>query len=176
MSTEDTPLSEMSIMEQRAAEYAALADARQKDTVVETVVVLGVGKQKIGISSVKLDIVEKSPPIAYLPGLPRVVTGVLQLRGGLLAAVDIAGWFGIKGGGGSFIAVVVDSTGRKLGLLVDEVIGFREIHREELVEGFFGKKAQGGYPVWGTTRDMITIIDVEKLFDCPETRFDVATL
>ena len=166
MSTTETASNVEEILRQRAEKYASTTDSEFDRAIFDTVVVLGVGRQKIGVSSRKLEVIDKPPAIADLPEMPRVIRGVLQIRGELMAAVDIARWFDIETDRCEpLLAVVVDASDRKLGLLVDEVLGFREIAEDELVEGFFGNKEEGGRPISGTTRDLVAIIDVEKLFE-----------
>ncbi len=161
----ESPSDTKALLRMRAEKYAAEAASERARAVVDTVVVLGIGGQKIGISSVRLGVIGKAPPVAPLPEMPSLIRGVVQIRGEVMAAVDIARWLQIGSGRSApLIAVVEDVSRRKLGLLVDEVIGFREIAKDELVENFFGNKVEREHPVSGTTRDLIAIIDVSKLF------------
>ena len=177
MSTTETESNVEEILRQRAEKYASAMDSRFQRTIVDTVVVLGVGRQKLGVSSRKLEVIDKTPTIAYLPEMPPVIRGVMQIRGELMAAVDVARWFEIETrSGATLLAVVSDGRGRKLGLLVDEVLGFREIAEDELVEGFFGNRDEAGRPISGTTRDLVAIIDVERLFDSAEIAYEHAGL
>ena len=169
MNTTDTPDTALDILSVRAAKYAALPDARLNRTIIDSVVVLRVGDQSFGIPSTALERIGRTPPIAHLPGLPRVVRGTLQNRGELLSAVDIAKWYRIDNAvGGDFFSVVVHSSGRKLALLIDSVIGFRDIAQEDLAESFWDKSDHEGIPLTATTRDLIAIIDVEQMFESPE--------
>jgi chemotaxis signal transduction protein len=162
------------VLRQRADKYAQIDEREKAKEVVDTVVVLGVGGQKIGVSVGNLDVIGKTPPVAHLPGLPSMVQGVLQHRGELLAAVDVARWMGISGEPTHpFTAIIEGFDGRKLCLLVDRVLGFREIEKGEVVESFFGSDKSEGRPVAGTTRDLVAIVDVEKLFDSPELKIEV---
>lgn len=159
------------ILRQRADKYALLDEREAVKEIVDTVVVVGVGGQKIGISVKHLEVIGKTPPIAHLPGLPPMVRGVLQHRGELLAAVDIGRWLGIAGKPShAFFAIIEGAGKRKICLLVDQVLGFREVEEGELVESFFGNEQSEGRPVSGTTRDLVAILDVDRLFQANEIR------
>jgi len=159
------------ILRQRADKYARLDEREAAREIVDTVVVMGVGGQKIGVSVKHLEVIGKAPPIAHLPGLPPMVRGVLQHRGELLAAVDIGRWLGTPGKPShAFLAIIEGADKRKICLLVDQVLGFREVAEGEIVESFFGNEKSEGRPVSGTTRDLVAIVDVERLLQSQEIR------
>ncbi len=163
-----TPLQTEDILSLRAEKYAAPPTETSNRKIIDKVVVVCVEKQRFGISIDKLEMIAKTPPIAHLCGLPPLIRGTLQHRGELLAAVDIARWYDIGSqASGEFFAVVVDSTGRKLGLLIDEVLGFQDIAKEDLVDSYFSDKTDGGHPISATTRDLIAIIDIQQMFEHP---------
>ena len=173
MNTWETRLSDDAILDERAAKYAAGAQTTVEKRVIDTVAILGVGRQRFGISSPKLEVIEKTPPIAHIPEPPPMVRGVVQIRGELIAAVDLAAWFRIDGSTGSHIAVMTVGKGIKLGGLVDSVLGFRDIEEGEMVKTFFDSGDKGGRPVLGATRDLVTLLDVDKLFKSSKIRRDI---
>jgi hypothetical protein len=61
------------------------------------------------------------------------------------------------------IAVLRGEPG-ELGLLVDDVLGFREIVEEELATGVTDPAAGSPLPSRGTTRDLVTIFEPHVLF------------
>ena len=158
-----------SLLDLRAKKYAALSDVSTDRRIVDAVVVCRVGNQSFGISIGSLEHIVKTPPIAHLPGLPPTILGAVQNNGALLAAVDLSRLFGIDDiGDCSFLAVISHPSGRKLGLPVDEVIGFREVYEDELAERFFGRKSSGKNPVFATTKDLVVLIDVARMFQSDE--------
>ena len=172
MNTKESQINEEQILRERAEKYAVASTSAAEKAVIDTIAVLGVGRQKFGISSVKLEVIEKTPSIAHLPELPQVVRGLVQIRGELIAAVDMAGWFQITGGDGSYIAVVSNGDGKKLGMIIDTVLGFRNLVEGDMAESFFESKDKGGRPIIGATRDLVTILDVDMLFASAEIRRD----
>ena len=161
-----TTLSSDAILDARAKKYAVLPDVSLNQDIFATVVVLRIGTQHIGISSKNLERIGRTPPIAHLPGLPSLLRGALQNRGELLAAVDTAKCFNIElKMENAFYAVVVHSSGRKLALLVDQVIGFRDIVKTDIVESFLGNNRKGRRPIWAITRDLLEIVNVDAMFE-----------
>ena len=164
MNSAESPVAAEELLRQRAKKYAVPQDVDDR-RIMDTVVVLGVGAQKIGIPNRALEVIARTPPVARIPGGGGVNRGVVHLRGRLLAVVDLGRWLG-----GSvtqtapLLAVVVGPMDRRLGLLVDEAIGFREIAVEEWVDTFLDSQGAARRPVLGTTRDLISVLDVERLF------------
>jgi chemotaxis signal transduction protein len=54
---------------------------------------------------------------------------------------------------------------------VDTVLGFREITADEIAASFFDNKKSERRPVKGTTRDLVAIIDIDRLFGHTEISF-----
>lgn len=172
----NTPSRIEDVLNSRAEKYAAPLDVTSNGNIIDTVVVVCVEKQKFGISIDKLEMIARTPPIAHLPGLTPLIRGTLQNRGELLAAVDIARWYDIESkDGGAFFAVVVDSSGRKLGLLIDDILGFRDIAEDDLAGSYFSGNTRDGHPIAATTRDLIAIIDVEQMFEHPSIKGKTST-
>jgi chemotaxis signal transduction protein len=60
---------------------------------------------------------------AAVPGAPATVLGVRNLRGSVLAVVDLAAIFDVARTGSPQRVVVVEHRGRRCGLAVEEVLG-----------------------------------------------------
>jgi purine-binding chemotaxis protein CheW len=58
-----------------------------------------------------------------VPGAAETVLGLRNLRGEVLAAIDLAGLLGIEGDGAAQGLVVTAAADRRAGLVVDEVLG-----------------------------------------------------
>jgi purine-binding chemotaxis protein CheW len=65
--------------------------------------------------------------VAPLPGAPAAVLGVRNLRGNVLAVLDLASVFGIERTGSPQRMAVVEFEGRKAGLAVDSVLGVEQL-------------------------------------------------
>ena len=152
------------VLAARAEKMARRSPKRLQTEDKTLITVVNVGAERFGVPTRHLTCIIKSPAISGMPGLPAWLKGVCQIRGELVAVVDIAVWFGLaKKSRGDYMAVV-ESKKRKLGLLIDVVGGFREVGASEIAETF-GGASMGNHPIFATTKDITTILDVPKLFD-----------
>lgn len=79
--------------------------------------------------------------ITPVPGAPDAVLGVWNLRGDVIAAVDLAAILGLDSSGPAGRIVIADESGMRAGLAVEEVLGVEalpaavEAADSELLEG-----------------------------------------
>lgn len=97
------------------------------------VVVFRVGREEFGVDVKKVEGVISMVDITRMPRAPRFVKGIINLRGQIIAVVDLAGRLGIDAPerGNATRIVVVEAREVKVGLIVDspEVIN---IDREDI--------------------------------------------
>jgi purine-binding chemotaxis protein CheW len=65
--------------------------------------------------------------ISPVPGAPRPVLGVRNLRGQVLPVVDLGAVLGVAAGGGHSRILVAESGSRRAGLAVESVLGVAEL-------------------------------------------------
>jgi purine-binding chemotaxis protein CheW len=151
------------ILDARAAQLSRRA-AVQPNRLVARVAAVGVGQSAIGLPVENVLVITRTPPVAPLPALPAWVPGIVHVRGQLVAVVDLQHWLDRARPARTtapFLALVVDRAERVLGLLVDVVLGYREVYEDELAPGLDDADAPHG--VRTTTRDLLAIMDVEQL-------------
>jgi purine-binding chemotaxis protein CheW len=154
------------VLRQRAEELARPPEDGRRDTRY-SVAVLGLGEERIAIEAGYLREIVKVPPVAPVPSTPPCITGITQLRGELLAVVDLAHLLGVSLRGERPFLAIVDAAEGPLGLLVEQVLGFREIRAEEL--SAIGA-ADPRRPVRAITRDLVTTLDMERLLASEDLR------
>ena len=153
----------VAVLEQRARELAKRIEATGPDDVWGTFVVLRVADDSFGIAAETLREIVPLPRVAPLPRTPAWLPGVIQLRGEAISVVDLARWFQVPGATSPrFVAVIAGTTG-PLGLMVDEVLDVREVRREELAESFSSSQQSQGRPVAAVTRDLVSLLDHDRL-------------
>jgi chemotaxis signal transduction protein len=112
----------------------------------------------------------RSVEVAGLPGATDVVKGIFQIRGRTFGLVDLAPFFGetsaIGHGQKTLVALVSGAPG-DLGLRIDEILGPRRIHKDEIDEGL--RQRALGF-VSHVTTDLIHILDVDAVMASPEVR------
>ncbi len=120
-----------------------------------------VGKRYMVSSISEVNEILTMPPLALVPGTQSWVLGVANVRGNLVAVVDLRGY--IEGER----SVLTDTTrvllvrqhGGSVGLLIDEVLGQRSFSDEQRAQAFgeederyaryVGEKVQLGEILWG---------------------------
>ena len=154
--------SKQEILEARARQLAQLAEDREEGTLYDTVVVVTVGDEKLGIPAESLRIISERFSVTPIFGAPPWLAGITHVRGQVLSVVHLAYWLGHSGGHvGSKLAVVESARGA-LGLLVDEVIGFREVLESELSTTLTPNATAQRF-TRAITQDLVTLLDVRQL-------------
>ncbi len=150
------------ILERRARALAQVGEENQRE--LETIAALvAIGPESFGIPVKDLREIIQTPIIARLPNLPAWMPGVVQIRGELISVVDTARWFGIAAGSKATYLAVIDGPSGPLGLLVDAVLGFREIFEDEIATTFSRDETSRGRPIRAITKDLVALVDVERL-------------
>ena len=152
---------------------AALAGRKRIETATEekvSVTVFVAGSERFGIPTASLSCIVKTPGTASLPHLPHWFRGVAQVRGDIIGVVDPAVWFGVPGRSTGALMAVVEGEPGRVGLLVDQVLGFRDVGPSDLAETFGQGAGAWERPIRGATRDLTAILDMDKLFASPDLR------
>jgi len=147
------------ILRRRAARLAGDGVEGARRTVAVQAAVVSVGAQRIAIPAEDLREIVPLPDVTPLPGLPPWLLGIAQVRGELLGVVDLASIVGVSGERAAIMAIV-DGSGGPLGLALNSVVGFRDIHVDELSTEL-GEGAQR--PFRAITRDLVAVLDVRRL-------------
>lgn len=156
---------EIKILEQRALELSRSSDKEDRGRVVARLAVIAVGNEQFGIPVHSLVEVVKLPSITRLPELPDWITGIVQIRGKLISVVDLARWFRIQSAEESDFLAILSGPPGLLGLRIESVVDFREVYSDEIVQTIQGAELSAGRPIAATTRDLLTILDAERLFN-----------
>ncbi len=122
-------------MEKRSIE--ALADSRKSGARVEEWVGIGclLANEKFLVARNEVREVMMLPPaLTRVPGAKDWVAGLANLRGQILTVVDLRTFLGAGSSKGSRNArvLVVDNPESPVGIIVDEVFGFRRFSADEL--------------------------------------------
>lgn len=151
-------------LRKRAEALAARQRTEGRRALVATIALVSVGEERLGIPVDGLREIARTPAIAGLPGLPPWLLGVAQVRGETLCVVQLGRLLEVdKPGSGAYLAVVENRRGT-LGLLVDSVLGFQDVFEDEIADDLQLPAAAGSRPIRATTRDLVTILDLQGLF------------
>ena len=164
---------EAEVLERRAARLAEIPRDAHTRRIAAQIAVLEVGAERIGIPVSRLREFVPCPPLATLPGLPSWMAGVAQIRGELLCAVDLAARLGIESEKEPACMAVLEAKNGAIGLLGQRVAGFRDVTEDDLAESYSGSGASDRTFIRGTTRDLVSILDADRLLADEELVVDI---
>ncbi|MFP4601142.1 MAG: chemotaxis protein CheW [Persicimonas sp.] len=160
----DASIDVQRVLKQRAAKLASRERDRAERRVLEEVITVSRSQVRLGIAMDNAREVRRVQ-VTKVPGAPSAVEGLFQVRGECHSLYDLhASFFGRPkplGHGDSALAVIVEVGERTLGLRIDEVLGPRTVYEDELQRDNDARKLDF---VSHLTRDVLNIIDVERLF------------
>ncbi|MDH5491956.1 MAG: chemotaxis protein CheW [Myxococcales bacterium] len=149
------------ILRERAERLAAHGDRGGTRKVHLEIAIVSVGDERFGIPASGLREISALPSLTRLPGLPAWIRGITHARGELVSVVDLARWFEVKTDREPAFMVLLKAESGMLGLTVEEVLGFRPLHTDEL--GGADRAEQADRPISAVTNDLIAILDLDRL-------------
>jgi chemotaxis signal transduction protein len=159
--------SEARILEERAQRLARPVAPDAQQTTYDTVVVVTVGNEKLGIPARSLRVISERFSVTPVFGTPPWLAGITHIGGELVSVVHLGHWLGeATRREGARLAVVEGPRG-VLGLLIDDVIGFREVLESELSETLSPNAAKQRF-TRAITKDLVTVLDVAQLLESEE--------
>ena len=154
-------------MLRRTQRFAASRNGEHEREHVGQVVVIGVGAERLGIPALSAREVVDAPAITALRDLPSWMPGMVQIRGDIMSAVQLASLLSITNAADPQCLVVAKGRGGLLGLLGDALLGFRDVYADDLAEDFGQRGEHVDRLVSAVTKDFVAILDVERLFADP---------
>lgn len=144
----------------------------EEDSSGYSVICFKLGSEEYGINLLEIQEINKIPQITRVPFTPDFIMGVSNLRGNILTVVDLKKFFQIPGERIDKYAklIIVIHDNNLLGLIVDRIVGVREIRRESVkrVSDQFINIDQAYIKEISQSEDKVTIIlDLEKLLSSP---------
>lgn len=99
-------------------------------------VVFSIGNEEFGVDIAQVREIVRLIPITYLPKAPAFIEGVVNLRGQVVAVIDLAKRLSIPGAarGESTRIVVVEFDGLTMGMIVDSVSEVLRLSSENVEE------------------------------------------
>ena len=133
-----------------------------------------VGHETYGIPITALSEIVRVPEITAVPDAPEHVEGVINLRGKIVAVVDLRKRFGKSASGVDRHSriLVVEHRGRLAGMIVDAASEVLKIPESE-IEAAPGMMQEGGLDcVTGLAKyqgRLVILLDISKVLAAPET-------
>ncbi len=135
------------------------------DDSFEQIAVLAVGELAVGIARSALKRLVAMGSVVPCNCGPAWLVGMCELEAEWCLVVGVATMLGCEVRSDSHVIAVVEVTaGRKIGLQVDSVIGFRDIFSSEVTS--CGRQPMNTW-LTGITRDELLLLDLTRLFEDP---------
>lgn len=109
--------------------------------------------------------VSKINAITPLPLTPDFVSGIINVRGKILAVIDIKSFMNLPSAGMTDLSkvIIVEDKGIEFCILADEIIGSRKVDIDSLQENVEEKENINPDFIMGITNDMLIVLNVERL-------------
>lgn len=162
------PQARRALLEERARKVAARSHEGERRELLAEVVAVRRGREVWGFPLSSVREVRKLK-LCTLPGLGGAIQGLVHLRGEAVSVVDLEALTGSPAPathGQELLAVLVQGRRGSLGVRVDGVVGRRAVFSDECDGAADGDKRHDF--VTAVTRDLLAVIDVERLLARPE--------
>ncbi len=154
------------VLRERARKIAARSGRAATREVHAHAVVVSVGAEHFAIPSDGVRELVPMPHVTRLPGTPRWIRGIAYCRGEIVSAVDLGAWFGVAMKAEPRYLALLRGPEGFLGLGVEEVVGFRTIHVDEITPVESGSHR----PVAGMTKDVVALLDIGRVVGSEDVR------
>ncbi len=145
----------------------------ESSSVSQQVVCFKIGREEYGIPILLVQEILKLPKVTVLPKSVPYIKGVIDLRSKVIPIVDLSKKFKIDSAGdsGSTRAIVVDISGKQVGLAIDSVSHVIKIGSDEIeppppvVKGISGRYITG---IAKFEQSFVVILDINQIFSSDE--------
>jgi purine-binding chemotaxis protein CheW len=165
---------EKALLKERALDLAKPEIIAEQEATLE-VAVFALGEQLYGFETGKTREIYSVSEITMLPSVPQFYTGIVNIRGQIVALIDLKQFFGLassQDANAMTKAIIAERQGMTLGFLADKALSSQRIKlsaiqpAEAVLSGIDTRYLQG------LTNDRITIIDIDQIFLDPRIYVD----
>lgn len=156
---------------ERTREWASIPEPEQPDSWLE-VLTFSLSGEIYAVESEHVGLVMPLAQYTPLPGTPRYVLGIVNVRGRIVSVLDLRVLFDLPIGGLSdknFLAIL-QGPDMEFGLLIDRVLGIKRIHRDSLQKEVANLSGIRSAFLLGVTADQWTVLDGARLLEDPDMR------
>ena len=163
------PVRVKAVLEERARRLAQPPPGESHEGDAIEVVAFALASERYAVESRHVREVAQLTDLAPVPGAPEFLAGVTNLRGEILAVVDLRRFFGVPVRGITDLSrlVVLGGEASEFGVLADAVTGIVSVRPEELLEPLASATGTGGEYVKGMTKEGLIMLDGAALLESP---------
>ena len=153
------------IMDERARALARVPPAARPGAERIELVTFALANERYAVEMRCVREVARLVDVTPVPGTPDFIVGVTNLRGTVLAVIDLGRLFDLPRKGLTDLAriVVLGTDVAEFGVLADEVLGQLDLAAADILEAPAGAAGGGRAHVRGVTRDALIVLDGEAL-------------
>jgi purine-binding chemotaxis protein CheW len=136
----------------------------------QSVIVVALGDERYGLPLHQVREVRALRALAAVPGTPASWAGLVNLRGRLYPVLDLARYLGLpvaETRSGQRV-VVAAAAGLEVALLVDAVLGVREVPAADMRPLLAELAGARGALVQGVTPDLLALLNLDALLSDPQ--------
>jgi purine-binding chemotaxis protein CheW len=154
-----------SILKIRAASMAAEPVRKRDSSSIIEIIEFKLAGENYGIESAYVKEVDSLKDLTYLPGLPSFILGIVNIRGQILAVIDLKKLFNLadKGLGELNKLIILQDEDMEFGILADEVIGTKVIYGEEVLPVPNAINGIAEKNIKGVTKDRLILLSARNL-------------
>jgi purine-binding chemotaxis protein CheW len=155
----------LSILKMRAALMASESAVKHDSSSVFEIIEFKLSSENYGIESAFVREVYPLKDFAPLPGVPQYILGIVNVRGHILAVIDLKKFFSLpeKGLGELNKVIIIQNENMEFGILADEIVGIKSIYLEDLLPVPTIISSIGKKYLKGLTRDSLIILSADNL-------------
>lgn len=161
------------LLRQRAQ---ALARPAEAEVTVATLEVLefGLADERYALPAAGVDEVLAFEQLTPLPGTPPFMLGIVNVRGRMIAVIDIRKFFGVPERGITDLhhVILVHGHGLEVGLLADSIVGLRSLAVPSLLPTLPTLHGIRGDYLMGVSGDRLIVLDLDRLLADPRIVVD----
>ncbi len=150
------------------ARARALAKSVEKESQEKSVVVLvfRLADQRYAVPLVQVVEIQSLGQYAPVPGTPPFIMGVISVRGQIFTVVNLRVFFSVQAdeeSGQCESILIVEDSGGRMGLLVDEVLGISHYFPTEIHDVKLNLSTIKSEYISGTTSDSVAVLNLMEL-------------
>lgn len=126
----------------------------------------GVGSYVLGVSVNELIEVNRNLKCTKVPGSPKMIRGILNLRGLLMPAIDVGAYLDIQEAKSASFCIVLNVQGNHIALMVDSIGDINAFNPSELVSPpshLIGQSQEAILGAYRLTEGLLIILDTSAI-------------
>lgn len=170
----DTPESERDLLRSRARALAAPAKTQTPAGRVFDVIEFTLAGERYAVETSCVVEVQPLQHLTPLPGTPPVLLGIINVRGHILAVIDLKRFFDLPAEGISDLhrVIVLRQGDVELGILADQVVGNLSVREEDLHADLPSLKGIRSDFLRGVDANRLTVLHASRILQDPRLVID----